>query len=288
MAADMLARAAWPVRAAADPFAGPRDALIAARPPANAATAAENIPYIRALLGTGQPGEAVARARQLSAANPGAPDAWLILGDTLDAAGQPHEAARAYEAAANIRFDRAAALRLAALWSRVGDPARAGQVAQLFLAQNPNDADALRLSAAVAAQRQDWRGTLRLLRAVQARAGGNDALLMTDLAHAALESGDRAAARAYAAHGYRLMPGNPATADMLGWVLLRTGEKGPAAVDLLEKAVALAPGAPALQLHLGQAYAAAGRKAEAKLALTRAATPGAPERQTALDALAAL
>jgi predicted Zn-dependent protease len=140
----------------------------------------------------------------------------------------------------------------------------------------------------VAARRQDWRAALRLLRGAQARVGDNDALLMTDLARAALESGDRSSARAYAAHAYRLMPGNPATADMLGWVLMRTGEKGPAPIDLLEKAVTLAPGAPALQLHLGQAYAAAGRKAEAKLALARAATPGGPDRQAALDALAAL
>jgi len=128
-----------------------------------------------------------------------------------------------------------------------------------------------------------------MLQAVRAQIGDNDAVLMADLARAAMEDGDRNAARAYAAHGYRLMPGNPVTADMFGWVLLRSGEKGPAAVDLLEKAVALAPGAPALQLHLGQAYAAAGRKGEAKLALGRAAAVrGFAGRQDALDALAAL
>ncbi|MFC3442001.1 tetratricopeptide repeat protein [Sphingobium rhizovicinum] len=290
MADDMLARAAWPVRPPADPFASPRDAALAnGAPPASIATARDNIPYIRALLSVGRPADALARARLLGRANPGAPDAWLILGDTLAAAGQTGEAVRAYEAAANIRFDRDAALRLAAGWARAGNPARAAQVAQLFLSQNPNDLEAQRLAAGVAAQAQDWRSALRLLRAVQAQTGDNDALLMADLARAALENGDRASARAYAAHAYRLMPANPVTADMLGWVLLRTGEKGPATVDLLEKAVALAPGAPALQMHLGQAYAAAGRKGEAKLALRRAvANPGFTGRQEAMDALAAL
>ncbi|MFY9350780.1 MAG: tetratricopeptide repeat protein, partial [Sphingobium sp.] len=285
MAADMLARAAWPVRAAADPFIASSDSS----PPASVATARDNIPYIRALLSGGRSDEAVERARLLSRANPGAPDAWLILGDALGAAGQAGEAARAYEAAANIRFDRAAALRLAAAWGRAGDPARAGQVVRLFLTQNPNDVEAQRLAGAMALQAEDWRTALRMLRAVQAQIGGNDAVLMADLARAALESGDKAAARAYAAHGYRLMPGNPVTADMLGWVLLRTGDKGAAPVDLLEKAVALAPGAPALQMHLGQAYAAAGRKGEAKLALGRAArVPGFAGRDEALEALRAL
>jgi len=42
-------------------------------------------------------------------------------------------------------------------------------------------------------------------------------------------------------------------------------------------------------MHLGQAYAAAGRKADAKLALGRAAAvPGFAGRKEALDTLAAL
>jgi len=290
MASDMLARAAWPVRPPADPFASSRDGALAGGPaPADVASARDNIPYIRALLSTGRPEDAVVRARLLSRANPGAPAAWLILGDTLGVAGRPQEAARAYEAAANIRFDRDAALRLAAAWTRAGNPARAAQVAQLFLRQNPNDVEAQRLAAGLAIQAQDWRGALRMLRAVRAQIGDNDAVLMADLARAALESGEGAAARAYAAHAYRLMPGNPITADMLGWEMLRTGPPGPAPVDLLDKAVALAPAAPALQMHLGQAYAAAGRKGEARIALGRAAAaPGFTGRQEARDALAAL
>jgi predicted Zn-dependent protease len=290
MADDMLTRASWPVRASSDFFASAADnGLVAGSGPANGATARDNIPYIRALLSTGRNGEALERARLLNRANPGAPDAWLILGDALSAASQPQEAARAYEVAANIRFDRGAALRLAAVWTRIGNAPHARQVIRLFLSQNPNDVEAQRLAADMAMQAQEWRGARRMLQAVRAKIGDNDAVLMADLARAAMEDGDRIAARAYAAHAYRLMPGNPVTVDMLGWVLARTGEKGTAAVDLLEKAVALAPGAPALQLHLGQAYAAAGRKQEAKLALGRAAAArGFAGRKDALDALAAL
>ena len=194
---------------------------------------------MRALIELGRGGEALERARLLARANPGAPAAWLILGDVLAAKGQAQEAVRAYEAAANIRFDRDAALRLAGAWSRLGHGARAAQVTQLFLTQHPADREALRLAAGFAIDAQDWRAAARLLQAVRAQVGDNDALLMAQLARVSLENGDRAAARAYARHGYRLMPGNPVTADMLGWVLLRTDAPGPAAVDLLEKAVAL-------------------------------------------------
>ncbi|MDI1295258.1 MAG: hypothetical protein PSY12_05150, partial [bacterium] len=172
------------------------------------------------------------------------------------------------------------ALRLAAAWGRAGDPARSAQVVNLFLTQNPNDVAAQRLAAAVYAQAQDWRGVLRMLQAVQAQTGAHDALLMADLAQAA---------RAYAAFAYRLMPSNPVMADIYGWTLFKTGMKGMAPIDLLEKAVALAPGHPVLLTHLGQAYAAAGRTGEAKLALGRAvAVKGFAGRDEAVEALAAL
>ena len=289
MAEDMLARAAWPDRAAAAPFASPNDGALADRPPANVATARDNIPYIRALLSTGRSAEAVERARLLSRANPGVPEAWTILGDALGADGAVRDAARAYEAAANIRFSREVALRLVAAWQRAGDPARAGQVLRLYLSQNPADVEAQRLAGAAYLAAGQWRDARRMLEAVRAQSGGNDATLMTDLARAALEGGDNRAARAYAAYAYRLMPASPVTADIYGWTLFKTGAGGPAAIDLLEKATMLAPGHPVLQLHLGQAYAAAGRKDEARAALRRAiAVRGFAERQQAVDALAAL
>ena len=262
MAQDMLARAAWPVRPAALPFASPRDGMIAAGPPpADAGSARENIPYIRALLASGRPAVAIDRAGLLSRANPGAPSAWLVLGDSLDAAGRTREAVRAYETGANIRFSREAALRLAHAWQRLGDADRAAQIVRTFLSQNPDDVEAQRLAASVAMQRRDWQGALPLLRAVQARIGSSDALLMADLARVMLETGNARAARSYAAHAYRLMPGSPVTADAYGWVLLANGARQPA-IDLLEKAVALAPGHPGLRAHLSRAYAMTNSKGE--------------------------
>lgn len=260
MAADMLARAAWPVRPAAVAFAYSGDAaLLGAGPPANSGTAVDNIPYIRALMNAGQLAQAVDRAGLLSRANPGAPDAHIIYGDALGRAGRNADAARAYEAAANIRFSESIALRLAAAWQRAGDPVRAAQFVSLYLAQNPTSMEVQRLAGSVYLEAGDWRNARRVLEAVRAQSGDNDALLMAGLARASLGLGDMTKARAFAAHAYRLLPGNPLTADMYGWVLIRSGEKGAAAVDLLEKAVALAPGHLGIRTHLAEAYAVAGR-----------------------------
>ena len=108
----LLARASWPVRPSSNLLGG-TSAVTA--PPADVATAADNIPYIRALLMQGRTAEAIDRAGLLARANPGAPAAHVVLGDALVAAGRPADAARSFEAAANIRFDRNAALRLVCL-----------------------------------------------------------------------------------------------------------------------------------------------------------------------------
>src|SRR5690606_6948745 len=121
----------------------------------------------RALLSTGQAEQAVARARLLSQANAGAPDAYVIWGDALGAAGRQGEAVKAYEMAANLRFSRDIALRLAAALQRAGDPARSMQVVHLFLSQNPDDAQMQRLAAAGYMASGKWREALRMLKAVE-------------------------------------------------------------------------------------------------------------------------
>lgn len=255
MANDMLARALWPDRPSADAFASVNDAALAASAPADATTARDNIPYIRALLRTGMTEQAVTRARLLSQANPGAPDARLIWGDALGLAGRWGEAVKAYEGAANLRFSRDIALRLAAALQRMGDAGRSLQIVRLFLSQNPDDAQMQRLAAAGYMATGQWREALRMLKAVEARLGTSDALLMADMARALLETGDRERARIYAAFAYRLMPGSAVTADVYGWTLFRNDVKGRAAVDLLEKAAALAPGQPQVRAHLQEALA---------------------------------
>jgi tetratricopeptide (TPR) repeat protein len=225
---------------------------------ADPAAAAPNIAYIRALIASGQMEPAVTRAQWLRDANRGAPAAYVVLGDTLMAAGRPADAAQAYEKAANLHFSQGTALRLVAAWRQAGQADRAVRVLGLYLGQNPADVPAARIAASAWGEVKNWDAAVALLEPLRTRLGDNDALLMADLAWAWLGKGDTARARAYAAHAYRLQPANPVAADVYGWVLLRTGGEARNAVDLLEKAVAVAPGHPLLARHLRAAYAKTG------------------------------
>jgi tetratricopeptide (TPR) repeat protein len=289
-AQQLLARASRPERGEATAFADAVGGM-----PADATLAAPNIAYIRSLIATGQAGAAVSRAQALLAANRGAPDAQIVLGDALSAAGRHGEAARAYEGAANIRFSENTALRLISAWRLAGDPARAAHVLSLYLGQNPQDLSANRLAATAYLGAEQWSHAVDVLEGLRARVGNGDGLLLANLAWAWLGAGDADRALVYAKAAYRLRPADPMVTDVYGWTMLQVkGGKGAkegtrGAIDLLEKAAALVPGQPLVQLHLGKAYAAAGMKREAFAALSlSAAAPAFVRRDDARAALAAL
>ncbi|CAN5176149.1 hypothetical protein BH10PSE12_BH10PSE12_20360 [soil metagenome] len=264
-AAALLNRATTPNREDAETYfsgGGSADALAGAAM-TDPAAAAPNIAYIRALLASGQIDPALARAQGLLTANRGAPAAYVIWGDALTAAHRGTDAAQAYEKAADLDFSQSTALRLVAAWRGAGRPDRAAQVLGLYLGQNPRDVAANRIAASAWLDARAWDRAVALLEPLRATLGDNDVLLMADLAWGWLGKGDTGRALAYAAHAYRLQPASPVAADVYGWVMLKKGWQGRNAVDLLEKAVALAPGHPMLARHLRDAYAATGLKPEA-------------------------
>ncbi|MBP6030549.1 MAG: tetratricopeptide repeat protein [Sphingobium sp.] len=260
-------------------------------PSANAGPrlAAPNLRYMRALLEAGQVEAALARARALQAANPGAPAAALALGDCLIAAGKPAEAAAAYEAAGNLRYDEDVALRLMDAWRRAGKRDRAEYALRLLLWQNPMSMAGQRLAASYWLAAEDYPRALALLEGLSARLGNEDALLMANLAHAHIGMGDAQAALPYAVHAYRLLPASAVTSDALGWALLMAAPEDKRAVELLEKALTLAPAEPLVQWHLGEAYAATGDSSRAEALLrAAAAAPGFARAAQAAEALRAL
>lgn len=222
--------------------------------------AGPNISYVRVLLAKGDTNTAIARATILRNANRGAPEAHVALGDALAQAGRWDQAAQSYGTAADLKYTGDVALRLAMAWNRAGEPARAEQALSLYLSQNPNSVDANRLAATAWMRANDWKRAAIALEAVRARIGNNDAYLLTDLAWANLGQGDAPRALTYAAHAYRLFPSGPVTTDAYGWLLYKVRGPNRASVDLLEKAVALAPGNTLLSDHLRTAQAALPKK----------------------------
>jgi tetratricopeptide (TPR) repeat protein len=183
------------------------------------------VALIRALLGRGVTGEALERARRLEAANPGAPDAHVLAGDSLGLAG------------ANIAFTEPVALRLVEALRRAGDAPGAGQVLALFLAQNPQSVPAQLLAADALLQAKRWDAAIDLYEKLRDRLGDRDSTLLNNLAWAYAAEGDYDSALPFARKAWSLDPANAATADTYGWLLFKSGRDRVRGLALLRAAV---------------------------------------------------
>ncbi len=246
------------------------------------------VPLIRALLDSGQRDGALARARAVSDANRGSAAAAVVLGDTLMELGRAGEAADVYRRAATIAFDEPTMLRLTEALEAAGRRADAANALALFLSQNPDNVAALRLAAHWQIAAGDHQAAIDTLEGLRARIGGRDAALLAELAYAYDGAGEDAKAASYAAAAYALAPSNPAAADAYGWALRGQGDLD-GALQLLQKAVAIAPRHAMLRWHLAQVYADLGRGAEAKAHATAALSdPRFGDRDAAQQLVASL
>lgn len=256
-AARYLARAAAPRPSALAALENPMadDEIEALR--RNAArqpnVAPVQIALIRALLGRGLGAEALQRARRLQAANRGAPDAHVLVGDALAIQGDYAAAVSSYRAAANLAFSEPVALRLVEALRNSGDDRGAAQVLALFLQQNPQNVAAQIVAADANLQARRWPEAIELYERVRRRVGDRDSTLLNNLAWAYAETGDYGRAVPLARRAWSLEPNNPATADTLGWLLYKSGEDKVGGLALLEQAVRGAPSDADIRAHLKDA-----------------------------------
>jgi len=263
-AAQLLDRAAWPVQGDTSAFsADDSNAVLAADADQRPGDPTAQVPLIRGLIGQGDKAGALAKAQDLARRNPGVPAAHLLVGDTLMLANRFADAALAYRSAADLRFDAPTMLRLVEALDRADRRADAARVLALFLSQNPVDTAALRLSGKWQLAAGDYAAAIDTFELLRVRVGDGDAALDADLAvaYAGTDQFDMAADFGEAA--YALAPANPVAADAYGWALYRSGD-AQAAIELLQKAVVLAPKHAGLRWHLAQVYADLGRKPEAR------------------------
>ena len=207
------------------------------------------IALISALLSNGIGDEALARARQLQAANPGAPDAHVLVGDALGVLGDFAAAAQEYRKAANIAFTEPTAMRMIEALERSGQRAAAAQALALFLEQNPRNVPAQLLAASRHMQARQWREAATIYERLRDRLGDRDAAMLNNLAWAYSELGDYDRAVPIARKAWSLAPGNPATADTLGWLLFKSGKRAEGLL-LLEQASHGAPTDAEIRKHL--------------------------------------
>ncbi|MDB5672705.1 MAG: tetratricopeptide repeat protein, partial [Alphaproteobacteria bacterium] len=257
-AATYLARAAAPQKRSATALIHPPlddDAFAALRASAEASPgdAGIQVQLIRALIGRGLGDEALARAQRLREANPGVPDAHMLVGDALGIKGDFAGAVEAYRAAANIAFTEPVAMRLIDALRDKGDRAGAARVLGLFLEQNPQNVSALLLAAGANMEARRWDAAIALYEGLRQRIGNRDATMLNNLAWAYSEKGDVDRALPYAVRAWELDPRNPATADTLGWLLFKSGRNRAQGMALLQLAAQGAPSDTDIGRHLGKA-----------------------------------
>ncbi|MGE0178784.1 MAG: tetratricopeptide repeat protein [Sphingomonas sp.] len=255
-ASGYLARAALPrppAQTALDPLS-PQDFDALRR---QAAADPDNGPVqvrlISALLARGLGDEALGRARRLQAANPGAPEVHMLVGDALGTRGDFTGAAEQYRRAANLAFSEPVALRLIEALRRSGRIEAADGVLNLFVRQNPRNVRAQVMTAARMMEREQWSEAIDVYESLRQRIGNNDATILNNLAWAYAETGEYQRAIPLARRAWSLDRDNPATADTLGWILFRSGEDPIGGLALLERAARGAPSDAEIRRRLEQA-----------------------------------
>jgi tetratricopeptide (TPR) repeat protein len=181
-------------------------------------------------------------------------------------------ATRRYAAAAGTlatAFDREPTwpvlTRLVSARQLAGQPAEALSAVQAWVQANPQHVPGALSLAGLLQEAQRHDEALRAYQAVVDIDGSNLAALNNAawLAHEL----DRPGALQLAERAYALAKDNPAVLDTLGWILV--GEKREAeAIPHLSRAAELAPNAPEIRYHLASALAASGKPAEARSILT--------------------
>ena len=287
---------------AADPDTAPLVRLDQADEPWLLAEAAKSaprnaqavIPYVRMLVARGDYAAAAQYAAPLAEANPGVPDAQMLLGDVYFASGDAARALPLYRRAAQISLSGPVIRRLTLTLREAGLADEADALLVRYVGYSPADIGGLRLLADAYIDRSNWAPAVMALSQLHARLGNHQPLLLADLALARLRSGDGKAAAHDARLAYRVQPANTLTTHMRGLTLSNTGGATGAAtgdapmvaVEMLEKAQALQPRNPWLRYHLAQAYAEAGKTSRAIGALRASLSLGAfPERGEAAQLL---
>ena len=210
---------------------------------------------VSALLARGSRAEALARARRLQTANPGAPESHILVGDALGMAGDFAGAAEQYRRAANIGFTEPVAMRLIEALQRSGQLPAADAVLGLFLRENPRNVSAQILLAGRMMGARDWGGAIGVYESLRSRLGDNDATLLNNLAWAYAETGDYRSALPLAHRAWALDRYNPVTADTLGWILFKSGADRARGLALLERAARGAPDRAEIRTRLEHARA---------------------------------
>lgn len=216
--------------------------------------------------------DALAKARGIQKAHPGAVAGHVIEGDIHIIAKDWARAATAYRAALKIAPATDIAERLHATLLLGGKAADANGFADTWLKEHPKDNKFRLFLAETANKRKDYSAAATQYRALLAEQPNNPVLL-NNLAWT-LGQAKNPQAIGLAEQANKLAPNQPAIMDTLGTLLVEQGKDVERGLSLLAKALEQAPQAGELRLNYAKALLKAGKSSAAKQELETLARLG--------------
>jgi putative PEP-CTERM system TPR-repeat lipoprotein len=235
----------------------------------------DSLPMHRAMImldvDAGRMSEALARARDMQKNHPKEVAGHVLEGDIHVVQGAWPQAVAALRSGLKVAASADLTGRLHAVLIADGKLAEAKQVADTWIKAHPKDAGFRLFIADSANKRKDYPAAVAEYRTLLGVQPNNPAVL-NNLAWSLGQMGDPKAVE-YAEQANKLAPNQPAIMDTLGRLLVEKGnvERG---LDLLGKAIALAPQAAEIRLNYARGLIKSGKKTEARQELETLAKLG--------------
>jgi putative PEP-CTERM system TPR-repeat lipoprotein len=232
----------------------------------------------------GQHSEAVKIAQQVQKQAAKSPLGYVLEGDARMGEKNYAQAIKSYETAFGMAKSGALLIKLHAASTLGGKRAEADARLTQWLKDSPEDVGVRLYAADVSLRDGNNKRAIEQYEFVLRKQPDN-VLVLNNLAWAYQQAKDSRALE-MAERAYKLKPDSPDVTDTLGWMLSEQGNTS-RGVELLQKAVAAAPGAQAIRFHLAQTYLKTGDKAKARTELERIESTGTkfPEEAEAVNLL---
>ena len=226
---------------------------------------------VKVTLDAGRDAEALAMARNLQKSRPKESVGYMLEGDINMSKKNWSEAASAYRIGLKSVGTTDLAVRLNAALRAGGNVAEADKLIADWMRDHPKDRDVRAYLAELAVEKRDYRAAVAHYKGML-EIRGDDALALNNLAYFSGELKDPKALE-YAERARNLAPNNAAILDTYGVLLTDRGEvkRG---IEMLQKAVSLAPASTGIRLNLARALIKDGQKAAAKKELEALAQLG--------------
>lgn len=209
----------------------------------------------------GRNDEALAEARAVQKARPKDALGWVIEGDVHHMRKDWRAALEAYRVAQRNGGEALVSRRALMVLASAADNVEAHRYAERWSKENAKDPLPRLFLAERSMKDKNYPASMQRYRELLALQPNNPTYL-NNLAWLSAQLGEVGAMK-YAEDAYRLAPDSPAVLDTLGWLLLEQGDEK-RGIELLTRALSLAPNAHEIRLNLARGLIKTGDKSGAR------------------------